>query len=180
MNNLEISPQGDPPEESVFNSTPQQLEPEPLSLEDIYRSPHFVTVYRYENPSSSYDESREGIVSKRTLVGNWFTMNVGDLRTYIKTRQPGGKIVVVRIPSDQMVIYDATINDETREMDIEKGNFIIPEDMQTTSRLEIMLDIDSQNPKKFLMRDWSQIDSFVDSTLTPERLIERASSQGSS
>ncbi|MFZ2523295.1 MAG: hypothetical protein WAW92_02810 [Minisyncoccia bacterium] len=56
---------------------------------NIYENESFVTLYRYENPAVAYDESREGTVSKPELVGQWYTNNLGDLKTYVKSRQPG-------------------------------------------------------------------------------------------
>ena len=155
-------------------STPENLKnhsEQPLI--DIYRDSRYVTLYRYENPSSPYDEDREGIVSKKSLIGGWFTNNLSDLRTYIKMRQPGGTIVTIRILKDQLETYDATKNEETQKMDIEEGNFVIPQNVQTSTRIEIPLTVNTKNPKKFLFNDWGQVNHFIDTTLTPEKLIER-------
>ncbi|MBI2410263.1 hypothetical protein HYV30_04500 [Candidatus Kaiserbacteria bacterium] len=143
----------------------------------MYQDPNFVTLYRYENPSVSYDEGREGIISKQALICGWFTDNLNDLRTYIKMRHPGGRIVVIRVPRDRLETYDARKNEETKEMDTEPGNFVVPQEEQAATRIEIPFPVESSAPKKFLMSDFGRIDAFIEQELTSERLIEKAGSQ---
>lgn len=141
---------------------------------NIYEDENFVTLYRYENPSVSYDESREGVVSKQELVGQWYTDNLSDLKTYVKSRQPGGKLVTIRIRRDELESHDATQLDKTKDMDIEKGNYIISDTEAENSRIEIPLAIETTNPRKFLMSDWQKVNEFVDTNLSPENLVEKS------
>lgn len=141
---------------------------------NIYEDENFVTLYRYENPDTSYDETREGTVSRQELVGQWYTDNLNDLKTYVKSRQPGGKLVAVRIRHDELESHDASKLDGTKDMDIEKGNYIISDAEAENSRIEIPLAIEAINPKKFLMSDWQKVNKFVDTNLSPENLVERS------
>ena len=121
---------------------------------NVYEDANFVTLYRYENPTIAYDESREGTVSRQELIGQWYSDNIEDLKTYIKARTPGGKLVTIRIHRDELESHDAAKLDETKDMDIEKGNYIISDAEAENSRIEIPLAIETTNPKKFLMSDW--------------------------
>lgn len=143
---------------------------------NVYEDPNFVTLYRYENPAVVYDETREGVVSKQEFVGQWYTDKLGDLKTYVRRRRPGGKLVSIRIPSNQLDSYDALKLDETKGMDIEKGNFVVPPDVAQSSRLEMPLTIETSNPNKFLFGDWQKIDKFVDENLSAESLVDKAKS----
>ena len=139
----------------------------------LYENTDYVTLYRYENPEIPYDEGREGVVSKKTLIGTWFTDNLNDFKTYVHMRPPRGRLVVVRVPKAQLGQFDASTHEETSEMDIEKGNYIIPNDIQMQSRVEIPLEVKSQVPKKFLFKEWKEIDALIDVTLTDQALLER-------
>ena len=142
-------------------------------LLEVYEDENYETLFRYENPEIPYDERREGVVSRKDLVGSWFTNNVDDLKTYIKARQPGGKIVAVRVLRSDLEQYDATKLQETKDMDIESGNYIISNELQTGTRMDIPLEVKTANPKKFLMKDWEQINQFVDSNMGRDQLLSR-------
>ncbi len=144
------------------------------TVADVYRDEQYVTLYRYEKPTEAYDERREGDVSKRDLVGTWFTSNLGDLSAYINTRKPGGNIVTVRVPKQDINGYDASKLDATKEMDIEPGNYIVPKEVGQYSRLEIPLLVKPSAPYKFTFKDWGKVRDFVASSLTPENLIRLA------
>jgi hypothetical protein len=144
---------------------------------NVYEDPNFVTLYRYENPAVTYDETRDGVVSKQDIVGQWYTDNLGDLKTYIKARKPGGRLVAIRVPSSDLGSYDATKLEKTKDMDIESGNFVVPPDIAQSSRLEMLLTIETANSNKFLFGDWQKINKFVDENLSAESLVDKAKSQ---
>lgn len=160
------------------------MEGAPIEIQEVpinvYEDPNFVTLYRYENPTVEYDESREGVVSKQEFVGQWYTGNLGDLKTYVRRRRPGGKLVTIRIPSNELDSYDASKLDKTKGMDIEKGNFVVPPDVAQSSRLEMPLTIQTANPNKFLLGDWQKIDNFVDTNMSAESLVQKAQNQNGS
>ena len=161
-----------------FNLPPKSLQEQNNSLEQIYKNPDFVTLYRYENPTVPYDPRREGDVSKETLIGSWFTSKIDQLKVYIKMRQPGGKVVTIRVPIATLDTYDASKNEETKNMDIEVGNFIVPQEVQADSRIEIPLTVNSSDPKKFPVSEWKHINTFIDSTIVPDKLLERIEAGG--
>lgn len=140
---------------------------------ETYQDENYETLFRYENPETPYDENREGVVSKRELVGGWFTNRIDDLKTYIKGRQPGGKIVAVRVLKSDLEQYDATRLEQTKDLDIEAGNYILPSNLQSETRVEVPLEIESANPKKFLMKDWDKVNQFVDNNTGHEQLLDR-------
>ena len=143
------------------------------SLFSLYKNEDYVTLYRYENPETQYDNSREGIVSKKEIIGTWFTTELKDLKDYIKSRPVGGKIITIRIKGDELENYDASKLEETKEMDIEKDNYIIPSEIQQESRIEIPLTIETSNPKKFIFKDWTIIDEFVDENIsTSDKILK--------
>ncbi len=142
-------------------------------LLEIYQDNDYKTLYRYDNPNTAYDDRREGIVSRKELIGSWFTDRIDDLATYIKGRQPGGRILLVRAKKDDMEKYDATKLPETKDMDIEAGNYIIPEDIKTGSGIEIPLTVEGTNPNKFIMKDWVAIDSFISDELSDAAILKR-------
>jgi len=116
------------------------IQKEPRSLVDMYTDPNYITLYRYENPNIPYVPRREGTVSKKGLVGTWFTDNLDDLKAYALMRikgQKGGIFVVVRVKKDDLGNYGATKLPETKDMDIEPGNYIIPEQVRANSRVEM-------------------------------------------
>lgn len=141
-------------------------------LKQLYHNNEYTSLYRYDNPNTEYDEKRENVVSKKEIIGNWFTDNIQDLKDYIKTRSTNGSIITIRIPLADLKNYDASILENTKDMDIEKGNYIVPREIQADSYIEIPLKIETQNPNKFLFKDWQKINDFVDNNVSsPEKIL---------
>jgi hypothetical protein len=159
--------------EKMPSITVSRAEKSHISMREIYSDDSYVTLYRYEKPTEEYAESREGTVSKREIVGQWFTDNVEGLKTYIKMREPGGIIVTVRVPMAELKRHNATLREDTKDMDIEDDNFIIGPDIQEKSRLEIPLEVNARLGKKFSFNEYQHIDAFVDRELTPESLLQK-------
>ncbi len=156
----------------------EQFNPEQEKLKKLtqaYNDDGYVTLYRYENPNKSYDATdnpREGIVSKQEVVGQWFTDNISDLKAYSHMRKPGGRITTVRIPKSELDQYDAMKLEQTKDMDIESGNYIIPDELQKETRIEIPVDVETINPNKFLFKDWKILDEFIeDNVSTSEKIL---------
>ena len=141
-------------------------------LKQLYHNNEYTSLYRYDTPNTEYDEKRENVVSKKEIIGNWFTDNIQDLKNYIKTRSTNGSIITIRIPLADLKNYDASIIENTKDMDIEKGNYIVPREIQADSYIEIPLKIETQNPNKFLFKDWQKINDFVDNNVSsPEKIL---------
>lgn len=145
---------------------------------ELYKNPNFVSLYRYENPTILYDATREGVVSKESIMGGWFTNSLDDLKTYTKTRikgKRGGRFVVVRIPIEDLDKYDATKLPDTKDMDIESGNYIIPSEVGASSRVEVdgVFKDEWEGKKNIPFADWKELDTYIDSNLSKEALIER-------
>ncbi len=141
-------------------------------LKQLYHNNEYTSLYRYDTPNTEYDEKRENVVSKKEIIGNWFTDNIQDLKNYIKTRSTNGSIITIRIPLADLKNYDASILENTKDMDIEKGNYIVPREIQADSYIEIPLKIETQNPNKFLFKDWQKINDFVDNNVSsPEKIL---------
>jgi hypothetical protein len=142
-------------------------------LLEVYQDENYETLYRYENITTPNNQEREGVVSKQELIGNWFTNNQDDLATYIKARQPGGNVVLVRISKAELDKFDASQLTETMEMDIEAGNYIIPSELQNETRLTIPLVVEVASSNKFMMKDWRKVNDFVKNNLSKEQLLDR-------
>lgn len=141
-------------------------------LKQLYHNNEYTSLYRYDTPNTEYDERRENVVSKKEIIGNWFTDNIQDLKDYIKTRSTNGSIITIRIPLADLKKYDALILENTKDMDIEKGNYIVPREIQADSYIKIPLKIETQNPNKFLFKDWQKINDFVDNNISsPEKIL---------
>ncbi len=141
-------------------------------LKQLYHNNEYTSLYRYDTQNTKYDERRENVVSKKEIIGNWFTDNIQDLKDYIKTRSTNGSIITIRIPLADLKKYDASILENTKDMDIEKGNYIVPREIQADSYIEIPLKIETQNPNKFLFKDWQKINDFVDNNVSsPEKIL---------
>lgn len=142
---------------------------------EIYRGPNYITLYRYENRTIPYDESREGFVSKKTLIGAWFTDSLSDLKTYFIQRMkgiPGGNFITVRVKKDDLAKFDATAHPETQDMDIETGNYIIPSEIIARTGLSVSAPFKEEwNGKKNLpMKDWGYVEDFIQTNLSDEAL----------
>jgi hypothetical protein len=146
-----------------------------LTLAEIYSDDSYITLYRYEKPETEYKESREGSVSKKEIVGQWFTKEISDLKAYIRGRKPGGILAVVRVLRKNLNEYDAQLRDETKDMDIEVGNFIVPPEAQQQSRIEVPLTIVSRLENKFSFSEYDAISKFVDHEMSQEALLLAAS-----
>lgn len=146
-----------------------------VSRNEIYKDPRYITLYRYENTSISYDDSREGIVSKETLVGAWFTNSLDDLRTYFISRVQGvrgGNFIAVRVKKEDLARFDATTHPETEDMDIETGNYIIPSEVITETGLLVPAPFKEEwvGKKNLPMKDWGYVGDFIQSNLSDEAL----------
>jgi hypothetical protein len=148
------------------------------SKREVYSDPDFATLYRYENPTVPYDERREGVVSRQELRGAWFTDNLRDLKTYTRTRirgQRGGRFVVVRVRKEDLDQYNAAKLPETKDMDREIGNYVIPQNVVASSRVEVAgIFKDSWEGRKNIpFADWKEIDKYIDENLSDEAINAR-------
>jgi hypothetical protein len=86
-----------------------------------------IRLYRIENPNIPYDESREGIVSNKDLIGQFFTDNINDVSTYIRKNQKvdGIRLLYVDIPQDDLETYHVSKNSKAPS-DVESNNWLIP------------------------------------------------------
>tara|TARA_R110000868_G_scaffold178856_2_gene418708 strand:+ start:157 stop:600 length:444 start_codon:yes stop_codon:yes gene_type:complete len=86
-----------------------------------------IRLYRIENPNIPYDESREGIVSNKNLIGQFFTDNINDVSTYIRKNQKvdGIRLVYVDILQDDLETYHVSKNPKAPS-DVESNNWLIP------------------------------------------------------
>jgi len=80
-------------ESSKFSGKPVFSQERKDKLTAVYNNDNYITLYRYDIPHKEYNESREGITSKKELLGAWFTSSLEDFKIYIRTRMPGGKLV---------------------------------------------------------------------------------------
>lgn len=145
---------------------------------EVYKDPDYTTLYRYENPSIPYDKTREGKVSKEAIIGNWFTDSLKDLKVYTRTRirgQRGGRFVVVRVPKVDLDKYDATKLPETRYMDIEPGNYIIPPEIGKDTRVEAegIFKDNWEGKENVPFADWKAINEYIDANLSDEAIIAK-------
>ncbi|MFZ2523294.1 MAG: hypothetical protein WAW92_02805 [Minisyncoccia bacterium] len=83
-------------------------------------------------------------------------------------------MVAIRIHRYKLESHDATQLDETKDMDIEKGNYIVSDTEARNSRIEIPLNVETANKNKFLMTDWQRLNDFIDANLSSESLIEKS------
>ena len=87
-----------------------------------------IRLYRIENPNIPYDaKSREGIVSNKNLIGQFFTDNINDVSTYIRKNQKvdGIRLVYVDISQDDLETYHVSKNPKAPS-DVESNNWLIP------------------------------------------------------
>lgn len=156
-------------ETGAINENPKAL---------LYKDPNYVSLYRFENPTIPYDESREGVVSKSDLIGNWYTASLSDLKTYTIQRikgQRGGRFVVIRVKKEDLGKYDATKLPQTRDMDIESGNYLIPKDVASLSRIEVdgIFKDEWEGKKNLDMAKWREIGDYINNTLTDEAILHK-------
>lgn len=87
-----------------------------------------IRLYRIENPNIPYDDSREGIVSNKDLIGQFFTDNIDDVSNYIRKNQKidGIRLVYVDIPHDELDKYHVSKNPKA-PTDVELNNWLIPD-----------------------------------------------------
>ena len=105
-----------------------KYEAELAALEGTTSKADIVRLYRIENKNIPYDESREGIVSKKEIVGGFFTDNIDSVANYIRKNQSqeGISLVYVDISKDDLDKYHVSKNEYTKTMDVESDNWIIP------------------------------------------------------
>jgi hypothetical protein len=90
-----------------------------------------IRLYRIENVNIPYDESREGIVSKREIIGQFFTDSINTVANYLKKNQKedGINLVYVDIPKSDLEKYHVSNNEFSKTMDVESDNWIIPQNI---------------------------------------------------
>jgi len=95
---------------------------------DIDNHKNTIRLYRIENKNIPYDESREGIVSKKEIIGGFFTDNIDTLSNYIRKNQSqdGIKLVYIDIHKNDLDKYHVSRNEYSKTMDVESDNWIIP------------------------------------------------------
>lgn len=147
-----------------------------LSRKEIYQDTAYITLYRYENKNVPYDESREGVVSKKILVGAWFCDSIEDLKTYFIQRVQGvagGSFVTIRVKRAELARYDATSHPETQDMDVEAGNYVIPAEVIAKTGLYIEAPFKDawEGKKNVPMKDWRFITDFLESKLSDQALV---------
>lgn len=86
-----------------------------------------IRLYRIENPNIPYDESREGIVSNKDLIGQFFTDNITYVSGYIRKNQKvdGIRLVYVDMPQDDLETYHVSKNPKAPS-DVESNNWLVP------------------------------------------------------
>lgn len=149
---------------------------------DLYRDPNYTSLYRYENPTIPYDEGREGIVSKKDLIGTWYTDNLDDLKAYSLTRiqgKRGGKFVVIRVKEDELDKYDATKKPEMAGMDFESGNYLVPDEISSESRVEVEgIFKDSWEGRPSIpLADYQEVGDYINKNLSAEAIVARLETQ---
>jgi hypothetical protein len=114
---------------SLFKSNPELAHKvyEVLGLQNN----NTVRLYRIENKNIPYDTSREGIVSKKEIVGGFFTDSVNTVANYIRKNQQvdGIKLVYVDIPKSNLDNYHVSKDPYAKDMDVESDNWIIPQNI---------------------------------------------------
>jgi hypothetical protein len=90
-----------------------------------------VRLYRIENKNIPYDESREGIVSKKEIIGGFFTDNPNTVANYIRKNQSteGISLVYVDVLKSDLDKYHVSKNKYAKNMDVESDNWIIPQNI---------------------------------------------------
>jgi hypothetical protein len=132
-------------QQKEFLSIPDEIKPGVLELFEsnpelasaVYEALGFdkknntVRLYRIENKNIPYDESREGIVSKKEIVGGFFTDNIDTVTNYIRKNQSqeGINLVYVDISKNDLDKYHVSKNEYAKTMDVESDNWIIPSDI---------------------------------------------------
>ncbi len=83
--------------------------------------------------------------------------------------------MAVRLAKDKLQEYDATILPQTKEMDIEKGNYIIPDEVSRATRVEIeaLFKDEWEGKVSIPFSDWREIDQDIKVKLTDEAIISR-------
>ncbi len=146
----------------------------------IYQDPNCVTLYRYENPNIPYDESREGVTSIAEAIGNWYTDNTDDLLSYAISRvkgTPGGRFITIRVSKDDLPGFDATLNPETSQMDIEQGNYVVPQEIaeKTSLIFEAPFEEHWQGRQDIPVQDWNVFREFIASELSESAIVDSLS-----
>jgi hypothetical protein len=148
------------------------------SKSEIYRSPDYTSLYRFENPTIPYDEGiREaGLVSKRSLIGSWFTDDLSSLQTYALARIKGvrgGQFVVVRVKNTDLEKYRAVNNPDAFDMDIEKDNYVIPKDVASQSEVVIgsLFKDEWEGKRTVPFADRKLVRDYINTKLSSEAII---------
>ncbi len=90
-----------------------------------------VRLYRIENLNIPYDDRREGDVSKKEIIGCWFTDRENVLSFLKKNqRQEGATLVYVDINREDLDKYHVINSPYTKGLDVEPDNYIIPHDVK--------------------------------------------------
>lgn len=112
---------------NVFESS-EELQNEVYKALGFGNQKDTVRLYRIENKNIPYDESREGIVSKKEIIGGFFTDNVDTVANYIRKNQfqEGINLVYVDISKSDLDKYHVSKNEYAKNMDVESDNWIVP------------------------------------------------------
>lgn len=130
-------------------------------------------LYRIENRNIPYDESREWIVSKREIIGCFFTDTINTLSNYIRKnqRQAWIELVYLDIPTSKLEDYHVMRNEYTQDMNVENDNRIIP---NSVKRNHVDLSSLSQVTGNFLsFKNWQQELNQIISTLPKPKEITK-------
>lgn len=108
----------------IFEQNPELIN----TIINTLKKKERVRLYRIENKNIPYDGTREWIVSKKEIIGCFFTDNIQTLSNYIKKNQskPWIELVYVDVPKDQLENFHVSNNKYTQTMDVENDNRIIP------------------------------------------------------
>ena len=100
-----------------------------IQTQNQNKSNELIRLYRIENTNILYDESIEGIVSKREIIGQFFTDSINTVANYLKKNQKedGINLVYVDIPKSDLDKYHVSNNEFSKTMDVESDNWIIPQ-----------------------------------------------------
>jgi len=119
-----------------------------------------VYLFRYDNPKAP-NRNPNSVVSREELIGRWFTDTPESLKSKIFKRPPGGSILIIEVTKDILEELRAVNHPTAKDMDIEYDNFIVPDEFQSNTKT-VPLTVPSENPRKFLFKDWRAVGAFVD------------------
>lgn len=139
----------------------------------LYQNPDYVTLYRFENPNDPYDNSRHGETSLDQHVGQWYTDDIDQLFTYAISKikgLEGGRYVTIRVNATDLPKYDTM---GRTDVDHDKGNYIVPDEISETSRIDIptLFDKSWLGQSSLKTTEWGKIENDINAKLNSESLI---------